>query len=411
MITKQLVLKLFEGFSIERWTDLVRPFELIETDKSGEKMVIAYLLAKFEENKGHVIDWDYLMYASLFEFLKKIALCDIKSPLLRRIKNEYPQEYSSLNDWVLSRYKDILTDNDLFQRFSDYIHAQNEKKHTQSLTERIFTAAHKYSALREFEMLATVNESFRLKSIERELNNDIQPYLDLEGLQLLMTKQKPYEFLMIVERLRFQIRWNQTPRVPKTTVLGHAFFVAIVSFLLTLQSEQYCKKQNKQFAFCPKRLYNNYFSALFHDLPEAVTRDIISPVKQATDTLSAIVKKIEIKMIEDELLPLTEDFYATELMYFTDDEFSNRIFTNNTTRHVTFDELNNLYNKDEFSPTDGKLIRCADHIAAFIEADSSIRHGITSQQLTEGRKKLLKLYPQGHIINGFDAHAFFSDFL
>ena len=57
MITKELILKLFEGFSIERWTDLVRPFDLIEMDKSAEKMVLAYIIGKFEERKGHRIDW------------------------------------------------------------------------------------------------------------------------------------------------------------------------------------------------------------------------------------------------------------------------------------------------------------------------------------------------------------------
>ena len=49
---KSLALKIFEGFSIQRWNDLVRPFDLVEMDKGGEKMVIAYILGKYEENKG-----------------------------------------------------------------------------------------------------------------------------------------------------------------------------------------------------------------------------------------------------------------------------------------------------------------------------------------------------------------------
>ena len=35
MLTKSLVLKIFEGFSIERWNDLVRPFDMIEMDKAA----------------------------------------------------------------------------------------------------------------------------------------------------------------------------------------------------------------------------------------------------------------------------------------------------------------------------------------------------------------------------------------
>ena len=442
MITKELILKLFEGFSIERWTDLVRPFDLIEMDKSAEKMVLAYIIGKFEERKGHRIDWEWMIYASLFELLRKIALCDIKSPLQRRIRTEYPDEYRRLNEWVVCQYKDIIRDEDLYER---YCTAGNFKH--DGLTERVFNAAHKFSALREFEMIALVNERSRLKNIEKDLNADIQPFLDLEGLQLLIAKQRPYEFLIVLEQLRFQIRWNQTPRVPKTTVLGHSFFVAIVTLLLARSYEcsrrkDVCSEEvraqktspEKPFSLCKKRIFNDFFSALFHDLPEAVTRDIISPVKQATDTLPAVVKRIEAETVENELRPLMEDFYADELMYFTGDEFENRVLLpaehaestaegvtengrkNGTSKGrmrekiVSFEDLNEKYNADGFSPVDGKLVRVADHIAAFVEADSSIRYGITSPQLQNGRTNLFKLYPEEKIVNGFKPASFFALF-
>ena len=51
MLDKKLILKIFEGFSIERWNDLVRPFQLIEMDKAAEKMFIAYIFGKYEENR------------------------------------------------------------------------------------------------------------------------------------------------------------------------------------------------------------------------------------------------------------------------------------------------------------------------------------------------------------------------
>ncbi len=410
MITKEFVLKLFEGFSIERWTDLVRPFDIIEMDNSGETMVIAYILGQFEENEGKTIDWNWLMYASLFEILKKIALCDIKAPLQKRIKNDYPQEYERLNEWIVQQYKDLITDKDLFDQFTNYVKNKNKE---QTITQRILKAAHKYVAIREFEMLSVVNEDFRLKNIKTDLYADIQPYLDLKGLQMLMMKQKPYKFLMLVEQLRFQARWNQTPRVPKTTVLGHSFFVAIFTLLLSRQSAQsYSNKIEKDFAFCNKRLYNNYFSALFHDLPEAVTRDIISPVKQATDTLSSIVKQIEADMINAELLPLMEDFYKDELTYFTEDEFENRcLFNNQVVANLDFTDMNEKFNTDEYSATDGKLVRCSDHIAAVIEAYSSINHGITSEQLKKGLVNLINQYRNSKPINGIDVHSIFSDFL
>ena len=160
---------------------------------------------------------------------------------------------------------------------------------------------------------------------------------------------------------------------------------------------------------CQKRIYNNFFSALFHDLPEAVTRDIISPVKQATDALPQIVKRIEDEIVGRELVPLMEDFYSAELMYWTSDEFENRILRDKKPTAVSFDELNQKYNSQEFSPVDGKLVRLADHLSALLEADISIKHGITSAHLESGRANMLKSHPLGTIINGIDSGALFAE--
>ena len=52
--------------------------------------------------------------------------------------------------------------------------------------------------------------------------------------------------------------------------------------------------------------------------------------------------------------------------------------------------LNNLYNKDKFYPLDGKIIKACDKLTAFIEADLSIKHGITSKHLEEGERIYMK---------------------
>ncbi len=404
-MNKDFVLKIFEGFSIERWNDLVRPFEIIEMDKHAEKIVVAYIIAKYEENLGAKIDWEWLIYASLFDLLRKIQLCDIKSPVQTLIKNEYPEEYAKLNKWVLERYESLIDDKDLYFKFKDYLENLSsfptEKKEI-PLAVRIFRAAHKYSTLRELEMISLVNERERLEPIKKELNADLQKYLDLRGLQLLITKQKPFEFLMRIEQLRFQTRWNQTPRVPRTSVLGHCFFVAILTLLL-------CRDSGA--SMCKKRLYNNFFSGLFHDLPESVTRDIISPVKRATDGLPEIVKDIEDKIVAKELVPLMEKFYCDEVLYFTSDEFMNRCVFDECVLPVSFDELNTVFNEDKYNPVDGRIVRIADHYSALIEAELSIRYGITSKQLQDGKTNLLKVYADGLIINGINSKKLLEDFV
>lgn len=399
---KNLILKIFEGFSIQRWNDLIRPFELVEMDKAGEKMVLAYIIGKFEENKGKKIDWHWMIYASLFDLLRKIALCDIKAPVQQMLKKEFPEEYLRLNEWVLSQYSNLMDEN-LFSEFSDYVY---EKSGTKSISDelkrtvRVYEAAHKFATIRELEMISVVNEKERLSDIKTELEEQIQPYLEFEGLQKLMTHQKAFKFVLKIEQLRFQTRWNQTPRVPATSVLGHCFYVAIMTLLLGRESNP---------NMCRQRVINNFFSALFHDLPESVTRDIISPVKQATDDLPNIVKKIENEIVSKELVPLMEDFFVNQVIYYTSDEFSNRIQDEaGKIQIVSYEELNEKYNDEKFQPIDGKLVRICDHMSALMEANISIKHGITSEHLEVGLETTVNHYKENQIINGINVYDFFT---
>lgn len=384
---------------------MVRPFDIVEMDKTAEKMIVAYIIGKFEENAGKKINWEWMIYFSLFYLLKKIALSDIKSPVQQMIREHYPDEYRRINGWIFNQYKDVIGDSELLERFSAYCSGKQPSQDDETaLAERVLKAAHRFSSLRELQMIEKVNESERTEKIKGELLAEAEKFSDLEGMRLLMDrKSRPFQFIMKIEQLRFQTRWNQTPRVPKTSVLGHCIFVAFLSLLLLRDSgEKYCKK----------RLFNDFFSGLFHDLPESVTRDIISPVKQATTGFPGIVKQIEDEIVHAELVPLMESFYVDEILYFTSNEFQNRILIQEldggkTSQEVSFEELQENYNSDIYSPVDGKIVRLADHLSAMLEADSSIKYGITSRQLTSGRDNILKMYMTGTKINGIDAMKLF----
>jgi len=394
MFSKEIVFKLFEAFSIQRWNDLVRPFDIVEMDKTAEKMFLSFIIGKYEEKSGRTVNWLTIINNSFFELLRRIALCDMKSPVQRIIRSEYPEEYQKLNRWVFDKYKEVITDPLFLEEFASYLFTPEDPA---NVSLRVLRAAHKYSAIRELDMIRMVNEPFRLVEIDKCLQADIAGFMDLKGLQLLVTRQQPYYFITEIEKLRFQTRWNQTPRVPATTVLGHSYFVAALVLLMARALKRPAH-----------RLSIDFFAALFHDLPEAVTRDIISPVKQATDRLPEVVKHIEDEIVAQELLPLMDECYRDDVLYFIQDEFENRIRLHGETRRVTSEELNTRYADSRFCGIDGKLIRAADHIAAFVEADSSIRFGIRSEQLEEGRLNILQQYGRNTVINGFSLDSFFE---
>jgi len=360
MISRLLALRLFEAFSIQRWNDRIYPVEMSEMDKQAFKTVLTYFFAKLEEEKGQKIDWDYLIYGSLFALLKNIALSDIKAPVIKKIKQDHQEAYKKLNVWVVDSYRSIIDDRDLLDRFEDFLNSDDNDE--TNINFRIMRAAHKYSTLREFEIIKSINTSFpRLYELEREVNSGIERFADLEGVKNIFTaKQDLYETICLIEQLRFQTRWSQTPRIPKTTVLGHSMLVACFMIFFS-----------RELNACSKRLYNNFFAGVFHDLPEAVVRDIISPVKRATTELPEIVKKIEAEVCQSELYPKLPDFILKDIKYLigdnlqSGDEFSNRIVEGEIPRALEQYENISDYNTDQYSPVDGKLIKVADEVTAF----------------------------------------------
>ena len=154
---KKLALKIFEGFSIQRWNDLIRPFDLVEMDKAAEKMVLAYIIGKYEEHRKKYVDWKWMIYASLFDLLRKIQLCDIKAPVQQMLRREFPNEYMRLNEWVLNAYKPMMPDEKLFSEFTIYVGQQSGNIPIPTelrTTVNIYRAAHKYSTIRELETRA-----------------------------------------------------------------------------------------------------------------------------------------------------------------------------------------------------------------------------------------------------------------
>ncbi len=393
MLNKRFVLTLFEAFSIERWNDLVRPFRPMEMDKVSEKMFLAFIIGKYEEKSGNKINWHKIITHTLFGLLQKIALSDIKAPIQYLIRTSYPDEYKKIAEWIFAKYTNLIDNKTFLSLFESYLFDVSE---TQTKEDEILIASHQYASFRELEMLKPCNEDFRLKDILKSIEKDVDRFKHLEGVRLLLKKDKPYKLITKIEQLRFQLRWNQSPRIPLTSVLGHSYFVAVLTLLMCYDLDM-----------SSSRIYNNFFCGLFHDLPEAVTRDIISPVKQATNTLPEVVKEIEDKVVEEELLPLIDASYKDEVLYYIQNEFENRIKVKNKVKII--EDYNEL-NKDNLNAIDGKLVRLADHIAAFIEAESSIRFGITSTQLEDGKRNIISLYPVGTKVNGLDVESFFAKF-
>lgn len=395
MITKQLIERIFSAANLLRWNDHIRPFDFFEIDKQSHKMIIAYIIAKFDEEEGKYIDWLKLIEGGIFEFFHRTMLTDLKPEVYHEIMSKKKKE---LNKWILKNLNDdiIKLGKDFTDRFEQYLFDEEYAKYEK----RILLASHEFSTRWEFEIIYPWNKMlYGIYTTKETVDNCISKYQDFVGVQNLIMNKKYYGFLDLCGQLRFQQRWAQSFRQPKTTVLGHMFIVAIFSYLYSLDMK-----------VCKKRAYNNFFSSLFHDLPEILTKDIVSPVKSSVKGLENIIKEFEKKQIENKILPLLPQSWHFEMKYFVEHEFDNRIVENNEIKFFDCD-IDNKYNKNEFCATDGKLVEVCDKLSAYIEASLALRYGIHSEMLKESKMRLYKKFANKKIanINFKDVFDFFED--
>jgi len=393
---EHIIERFYEAASMNRWNDHIRPVELTELDKQAHKMVLAYVIAKFEEkDRGISINWQHLIEGGIFEFLHRAILTDLKPPIFHKMMEEKAQD---LNNHVLSMLEDDLKGlNPEFKiNFKKYIF---ESEYA-GVEKRILKAAHYMATNWEFRIIYHSSPFiYGIEETKEAIENQIEDHYDLIGVQKLSLEKKSFGFIDLCGQLRFQERWAHSPRVPKTSVLGHMYIVAITSYILSLENDS-----------CQKRLYNNFFTGLFHDLPEVLTKDIISPVKSSVEGLEDIIKEFEENQMKTRLFPLLPVSWRKEMRYFTQDEFENKVLIDGTIlKGISFKEINNKYNKDEFYPIDGELIKACDKLAAFIEADLSIKHGITSKHLEDGRVNIYEKFKDKKI-SGIDFGRLFDYF-
>src|SRR4030043_2240162 len=308
-VIKPLLLKIYEAASMQRWNDQIRTVELTELDKQAHKMIAAYVIGKLEESESiRQINWTSLIEAGLFEFLQRIVLTDLKPPLFYEIKQD-KEKYLKLNIWVYDRIYPFIEclGEGFCTRFKNYIMDFNE-----NIERKIIGAAHFYITKWEFDIIQQFNpHGYQVKEIKNSIKKEQEKYNNIAGMKKLTRSKELTAFIDICGQLRFQVRWSHLYRVPKTSVLGHMLIVAIFSYLFSLASNR-----SKDVAV------NNYFTGLFHDLPEVLTRDIINPVKKSVKGLDELIKDYEVEEMEKKIYKLVPGEWRNDIRMYTEDEFS-----------------------------------------------------------------------------------------
>lgn len=393
MISRGLMLKLYNAAAMQRWNDKIRPVELRELDKQAHKMMIAYFLGKFEEGKKG-FNWLEVIEGGFFEFLQRLVITDLKPQIFNRIKEDHTR-YDKLNAWVFRQLETVIfpLGKDFVERFKGYFSTTDD-----TINKKILSASHFYATRWEFDIIERANPGgYEIPKIKDFLQERQEKYYDLKGIQQLALYSRYRNFIDLCGQLRFQLRWNYVNMNPRISVLGHMLIVAILSYLLT-----------QEIGSCTRRCVNNYFTGLFHDLPEVLTRDIISPVKRSIEGLDELIKEYEKEQMEKEVYCLIPDKWHQEMKMFTEDEFSSIVTINGETIHASSDEISDRYNSDSCNPRDGELIKAVDELSAFTEAYLALENGVKSKELNEAKASIRGRY-KNRIIAGIEFDRIYAD--
>lgn len=100
-------------------------------------------------------------------------------------------------------------------------------------------------------------------------------------------------YFEIIKQLKNLLRWNRVVRSNESTVMGHTFVVSLLTVVFAnIEISSSAKDVNFR--------YRSILKALFHDLPESLTGDVITPVKDIINKKKKdFWSKVEKSLIDD----------------------------------------------------------------------------------------------------------------
>lgn len=386
MLSKELVEFFYEGAHIHRWNEHIRTNGFTELDNQAHKMIIAYVLARFEEDDHDAkVNWLQLIEGCIFELMHRNCMTDIKPYIYHKMAKKFGNE---INEWAYNTIVERIPT--LSPEFKEKFHRYYFDPNYSALERKILKAASYLSTRWEFKIIRHFNKDiYGIKEINQVINDELEDYNSFSGVQKLALEGKTKHFIDLMGKLRFQKRWVQSPRIPETSVMGHIIIVAMMGYFCSDTEE---------------KAISNYTCGLFHDMPEALTRDIISPVKRSVPGLDTYIKEIEHDLIEEKLLPLLPRGWHRDIVYYTENEFCNKNMINGKEVICQENEVGTVGEK----PVNGTMLKACDNLAAYAEIQLSRLYGITSPIMDHAAEELRKKY-KGKVINGVDFGKIFLE--
>ncbi len=267
-------------------------------------------MAHLEEENWKSVDKEYIIKKIIFDLFKALVLSDINSWTRDYLLKIDKKVMWDLDEKVLN----FLYDFEGGDFIKEDIKNISEDK-TKWYENDIIFAAKKFAGHQE----CVVNAKVFSYAYDVALD-EINTYFDenkkkIYSLQQILKNDKYRTYLSHIRRLSHAMRWAGRKRNYDISVMSHLVIVTFLSYVLG-------NLENKnEWNF---DIYELMMKSIYHDIPEAITWDIITPIKNATAWFREAWEKVEGKMMDDYFFLYVTKKYKQDISKYMLNPFSSQ---------------------------------------------------------------------------------------
>ncbi|MDQ1343370.1 MAG: hypothetical protein QG650_89 [Patescibacteria group bacterium] len=293
----------FRGLSTYRWNNFPRVEQVTATDNVAFSLHVAHLVAlSYEAETGTKVDIGYLYRRALFSSFSTFLHSDISNEVKQHVKTKNPAIYQKLSDVAYDRLLAWDLPDFVRKDVETYRRPNSEK----ILEEKIYQFSKNWVSYQE----AFTSNFVYFRSFERPMSDIRERYLSSEYAELRkylaldpVDHAESELYLLAIRRLQSSFRWNHMRRTHPVSVMSHLFFIFYISYLI-----------GNAEGLSEDAVTDIMTTALYHDIPEAITGDVITPTKKSVPGFEDLLAEIEEEMVEEYLIEhIRNQPFAAEL--------------------------------------------------------------------------------------------------
>lgn len=309
MIWTLLKLMFSKWLSIKRWNNFPRVEDITPLDNAGFVIHVALFMSYLEEKNWEKVDKVYIVKKIIFELLKSLVLSDINSWTRDYILKTNPEIMDKLEQKVLDYFLAMQDGDFLKKDIKDILW----NKENNSIEDKIILWAKKFAWHHE----CVINARVFLSSYDVALD-EIDSYLEnnrnkLFSLNELLKNDKYKTYLSHIRRLSHAMRWSWKQRKYPVSVMSHLVIVTFISYMLWNLENQNGWDYD---------VFEMMIRSIYHDIPEAITWDIITPIKNSVDGFIETLEQVEEKMMNDYFFVYVNEKYRNKISKYMLEPFS-----------------------------------------------------------------------------------------